>query len=159
MNPNKLIVTGTILLSVLLIFFLTAVSHFAAEDPLPSWNDTAPKRAIIQFVTDTTRKGGPKFVPSADRTVPPPGRWSPAVPGSRAGTHHAGAGWSRWQAGHASLPSASADQPAATARARLSASPSAAGSAKAARHPAMAHRAAGTRIWSPMTQCPVIATG
>jgi hypothetical protein len=74
-------------------------------------------------------------------------------------THHAGTGWSRWQAGHISLPKASVAQPAAAARARLSASPSAAGSAKAAWHPAMAQQAAGTRIWSPMTQCPVIATG
>ncbi len=99
------------------------------------------------------------FVPPVGRAVPPAGPWSPTVPGSRARTHHAGAGWSRWQAGHTSLPKASFAQPAATARARLSASPSAAGSAKAAWHPAMAHQAAGTRIWSPMTQCPVIATG
>jgi hypothetical protein len=34
-----------------------------------------------------------------------------------------------------------------------------AGSAKAAWHPATAQQAAGTRIWSPMTQRPVIATG
>jgi hypothetical protein len=66
---------------------------------------------------------------------------------------------SRWQAGHTSLPEASFAQPAATARARLPASPSVAGSANAVSHPATAHPAAGTRIWSPMTQCPVIATG
>jgi hypothetical protein len=110
--------------------------------------------------------GGPQtagrtdwFVPPAGRAVPPAGPRSPAVRGSPEGTHHAGTGWSRWQAGHASPPNASFAQPAATARARLSASPSAAGSAKAAWHPATAQQAAGTRIWSPMTQRPVIATG
>lgn len=79
--------------------------------------------------------------------------------GSGERTHHAGTGRARWQPGHTSLPKASFAQPAETARARLSASPSAAGSANAAPHPAAAHQAAGTRIWSPMTQCPVIATG
>jgi phosphoserine phosphatase len=31
-------------------------------DPLPSWNDGAPKKAIITFVNETTTPGGPKFV-------------------------------------------------------------------------------------------------
>ena len=33
-----------------------------AADPLPSWNDTAPKRAIIAFVETTTKTGSPNFV-------------------------------------------------------------------------------------------------
>jgi len=36
-------------------------------DPLPSWNDGATKRGIIDFVTRVTREGGPDFVPVADR--------------------------------------------------------------------------------------------
>jgi hypothetical protein len=36
-------------------------------DPLPSWNDGAAKRGIIDFVTRVTREGGPNFVPVADR--------------------------------------------------------------------------------------------
>jgi hypothetical protein len=36
-------------------------------DPLPSWNDGAAKRGIIDFVTRVTRAGGPDFVPVADR--------------------------------------------------------------------------------------------
>jgi phosphoserine phosphatase len=36
-------------------------------DPLPSWNDGAAKRGIIDFVTRVTREGGPDFVPVADR--------------------------------------------------------------------------------------------
>jgi phosphoglycolate phosphatase-like HAD superfamily hydrolase len=36
-------------------------------DPLPSWNDGAAKRGIIDFVTRVTREGSPDFVPVADR--------------------------------------------------------------------------------------------
>jgi len=35
----------------------------AARDPLPSWNDTAPKKAILSFVDRVTRPGSPDFVP------------------------------------------------------------------------------------------------
>jgi phosphoserine phosphatase len=37
------------------------------DDPLPSWNDTGPKRAIIAFVDRVTQPGSPDFVPEADR--------------------------------------------------------------------------------------------
>src|SRR5271156_6097133 len=39
----------------------------AQKDPLPSWNDTAPKKAIIAFVERVTKEGTPDFVPVADR--------------------------------------------------------------------------------------------
>ena len=38
-----------------------------AQDPLPSWNDTAPKKAIITFVEKVTKPGSPDFVPPAER--------------------------------------------------------------------------------------------
>jgi phosphoglycolate phosphatase-like HAD superfamily hydrolase len=38
-----------------------------ATDPLPSWNDTPSKRAIIAFVTRVTADGGPDFVPVSER--------------------------------------------------------------------------------------------
>ena len=38
-----------------------------AADPLPSWNDTAPKRAIVAFVEKVTKAGSPEFVPVAER--------------------------------------------------------------------------------------------
>ncbi|MBO0861457.1 MAG: haloacid dehalogenase-like hydrolase [Chloracidobacterium sp.] len=38
-------------------------------DPLPSWNDGAAKRGIIDFVTRVTREGGPDFTPVADRVA------------------------------------------------------------------------------------------
>jgi hypothetical protein len=36
-------------------------------DPLPSWNNTAPKRAIVAFVEQVTTKGSPEFVPEPER--------------------------------------------------------------------------------------------
>ena len=38
-----------------------------AQDPLPSWNDTAPKKALVAFVERVTKEGSPEFVPVADR--------------------------------------------------------------------------------------------
>ena len=38
-----------------------------AADPLPSWNETAPKKAIVAFVGKVTKEGGPDFVPPAER--------------------------------------------------------------------------------------------
>ena len=35
----------------------------AQADPLPSWNDGAAKKAVLEFVRDTTSKGGPRYVP------------------------------------------------------------------------------------------------
>jgi phosphoglycolate phosphatase-like HAD superfamily hydrolase len=45
---------------------LLATTVFAA-DPLPSWNDTGPKKAIIQFVQKVTNKESPDFVPREKR--------------------------------------------------------------------------------------------
>jgi hypothetical protein len=38
-----------------------------AQDPLPSWNDVASKKAIIAFVNKVTKAGSPDFVPPAER--------------------------------------------------------------------------------------------
>ena len=34
----------------------------AQADPLPSWNDGAAKKSIIEFVAKVTKKGSPEFV-------------------------------------------------------------------------------------------------
>jgi hypothetical protein len=39
----------------------------AAGDPLPSWNDSRSKTAILDFVARVTKDGGPDFVPLEDR--------------------------------------------------------------------------------------------
>jgi phosphoserine phosphatase len=36
-------------------------------DPLPSWNATGPKQAIVQFVDKVTTRGSPQFVPEPER--------------------------------------------------------------------------------------------
>ena len=45
--------------------FTTTVS--LAADPLPSWNDTAPKKAIVAFVEKVIKEGSPDFVPVPER--------------------------------------------------------------------------------------------
>jgi phosphoglycolate phosphatase-like HAD superfamily hydrolase len=58
------------LVSALLIaatMLLAACPAFAQTDPLPSWNDGAPKKAIIDFVARVTTQGSPDFVPVEER--------------------------------------------------------------------------------------------
>jgi len=38
-----------------------------AQDPLPSWNDTSTKKAIIDFVEQVTKEGSPDFVKPEER--------------------------------------------------------------------------------------------
>lgn len=44
-----------------------AVVAGRAADPLPSWNDTPTKRALVGFVARVTQSGSPGFVPPAER--------------------------------------------------------------------------------------------
>jgi len=52
---------------VLLALLFATVPAQAQTDPLPSWNDGAAKKAIVDFVKDTTTPGSPKFVPPEER--------------------------------------------------------------------------------------------
>jgi phosphoglycolate phosphatase-like HAD superfamily hydrolase len=56
-------------ISVLAIAASSAFSRQAIteSDPLPSWNDGAAKKAIVEFVRATTDKESPKFVPPEAR--------------------------------------------------------------------------------------------
>ena len=38
-------------------------------DPLPSWNEGAARKSIIDFVARVTREGGPDFVPVPERVA------------------------------------------------------------------------------------------
>lgn len=54
------------------IVFLAVVSlngagSLRADEPLPSWNDTAAKQAIVSFVEKVTQESSPDFVPPAER--------------------------------------------------------------------------------------------
>jgi phosphoglycolate phosphatase-like HAD superfamily hydrolase len=46
---------------------LTLTLNARAADPLPSWNNTAPKKAIVDFVERVTKEGSPDFVRPEDR--------------------------------------------------------------------------------------------
>ena len=56
--------TNTILLAILT---LICAQIAIAQDHLPSWNDTAPRKAIIAFVERVTKEGSPDFVPVPER--------------------------------------------------------------------------------------------
>ncbi len=54
------------ILTVLLVLVASSTRVWA-QDPLPSWNDGAAKKAIVEFVQATTTQGSPKFVPPEER--------------------------------------------------------------------------------------------
>ena len=56
----------SLLMKIILALLLLANAAFAA-DPLPSWNDTAAKKAIVTFVEKVTKSGSPDFVQVAER--------------------------------------------------------------------------------------------
>jgi phosphoserine phosphatase len=47
--------------------FAVIVFPVLAADPLPSWNDTTSRQAILAFVERVTKPGSPEFVPPAER--------------------------------------------------------------------------------------------
>jgi phosphoserine phosphatase len=55
----------TTLFTALALFTLGTACQ--AADVLSSWNDTAPKRAIVAFVEKVTKEGSPDFVPVPER--------------------------------------------------------------------------------------------
>ena len=59
----------TSLCVLLVVSLVLATTHVAvaADDPLPSWNDGAAKRAIVDFVQRVTTSGGQDFVPERER--------------------------------------------------------------------------------------------
>jgi phosphoserine phosphatase len=58
---------GRIRLATASLAILLARSLSPAEDPLPSWNDSGARTAILSFVERVTRQGGPEFVPVPER--------------------------------------------------------------------------------------------
>jgi phosphoserine phosphatase len=46
---------------------LLVAAQARAADPLASWNEGAPKQAILKFVGEATLEGGPGFVPVSER--------------------------------------------------------------------------------------------
>jgi phosphoserine phosphatase len=55
------------LLGALFVVVLGLASGARAQDALPAWNDTAPKKAIVAFVERVTNPGSADFIPPAER--------------------------------------------------------------------------------------------
>lgn len=55
-----------VVLTALIAILALGFEAFGQNDPLPSWNDTPTKNAILGFVTRVTAQG-PDFVPEAER--------------------------------------------------------------------------------------------
>jgi hypothetical protein len=56
-------------LVVLSLLLWTAPTFAQRTDPLPSWNDGAAKKAILEFVRVTTDQASPQYVPTEQRIV------------------------------------------------------------------------------------------
>jgi phosphoglycolate phosphatase-like HAD superfamily hydrolase len=53
--------------TVAVLMFGACAAASAQSDPLPSWNDGAAKKAIVEFVQTTTTQGSPNYVPPPER--------------------------------------------------------------------------------------------
>ena len=51
----------------LVLAYCVSSNGYAAEDPLPSWNDGPTKQSILDYVTRVTKEGGPDYVEPKDR--------------------------------------------------------------------------------------------
>jgi len=70
LSRNRYLLSALAYLLVLSLAVLgAALRAQAQEDPLPSWNDTNTKAAIVAFVEKVTSEGGKDFVPVAERTA------------------------------------------------------------------------------------------
>ena len=63
----KLLSTMLLFLSISFLAQSQSRIKISLTDPLPSWNESASKKAIIEFVSKTTKEGSPEFIPVADR--------------------------------------------------------------------------------------------
>jgi len=54
-------------LASLFLLIISIPCAYAQTDPLPSWNDTAPKKSIVAFVEKVTKEGTSDFVPVDER--------------------------------------------------------------------------------------------
>ena len=52
---------------VLAVLMTLPAARTRAADPLPSWNETAPRKAIVAFVERVSTPGSPDFVPAPER--------------------------------------------------------------------------------------------
>src|SRR6476646_7924144 len=63
----KTIYKQNLIAAVLVCALAIATTIARAADSLPSWNDGAAKKSVVEFVAKVTKEGGPDFVPPAQR--------------------------------------------------------------------------------------------
>jgi phosphoglycolate phosphatase-like HAD superfamily hydrolase len=66
-NRRWMLAALTALPALPLLPSISAIAQTATSDGLPSWNDTATKKAIVTFVERVTKQGSPDFVPEPER--------------------------------------------------------------------------------------------
>ena len=64
LKRNPFFVTMLVMVTAVMLAITPAM---AQTDPLPSWNDSAPKKSIVAFVEKVTKEGSPDFVPVPER--------------------------------------------------------------------------------------------
>ncbi|MBB3391943.1 hypothetical protein FHT82_004721 [Rhizobium sp. BK275] len=64
---RHLIKSARDVIPVIIATLFLAAPAYAQSEPLPSWNDTAPKAAIVAFIEKVTKQGSPDFVPEPER--------------------------------------------------------------------------------------------
>jgi phosphoserine phosphatase len=64
---GRYVSTILILAALLVVPSFLRSAQSGPQDPLPSWNDSASKKAIVDFVTRVTKEGGSDFVPVDQR--------------------------------------------------------------------------------------------
>jgi len=63
----SLFLSAVLILPVITGCSIGRIEQKGADDPLPSWNDGAARRAIVEFVEAVTDETGPDFVPVPER--------------------------------------------------------------------------------------------
>jgi hypothetical protein len=69
MKFKKIFTPYLVIVALLVTVITPAGCTIGKKDPLTTWNDTAIKQDIIQFVKDVTTEGSQKFVPAKDRVA------------------------------------------------------------------------------------------
>jgi phosphoglycolate phosphatase-like HAD superfamily hydrolase len=64
---RRVMMSAFAVLPALPVLLPASASADIADEPLPSWNDTASKKAIATFVERVTKQGSPDLVPEAER--------------------------------------------------------------------------------------------
>jgi phosphoglycolate phosphatase-like HAD superfamily hydrolase len=59
--------TNLVRIAAVLLIAVSLTAPGLAQESLPSWNDTATKKAIVTFVERVTKQGSPEFVPVPER--------------------------------------------------------------------------------------------